>query len=422
MSSNKTQAVNDAPTFEPTQNRSSLAQSAWPMIHCSPDGTKNGPLPGPVEGDVETQAFEGGTPPIVITVDDDYVYYQQQQNMIDCFKVDDFSKPIKSVNLQAAFPTVGGNVVDDQGRVYFTRFGNLIRFDPGLENPVVSEELAPADALYNGVGFMVDGNLLVTSQTFAHVVSPNAENGKLKVLSTTDLRESAYEGVPTFAPRSFGPRPVYDDSGGVYFNGEHFIAKLNYFPQITQLAAMPLWAFRNPQVGGTFTLSNPILVNDQVWTISQPPADQPMQLFCLQTSNGELLGQNTPFPMALGQISAHTLGAVPKINRVFVICNTEDSSGGVVAIDSSTMDTLWHLPLPSLSEAFAISEASGRLYISALNADADKIEIWSIDIATGEGTVLADVPSTNPPAMSLPSLGPDGNLFYPVLNGCLKIR
>ena len=98
MSSNKTQAVNDAPTFEPTQNRSSLAQSAWPMIHCSPDGTKNCPLPGPVEGDVATQAFEGGTPPIVITVDDDYVYYQQQQNMIDCFKVDDFSKPIKSVN------------------------------------------------------------------------------------------------------------------------------------------------------------------------------------------------------------------------------------------------------------------------------------------------------------------------------------
>ena len=201
MSQNHSNRANDTAIFDSPPTRSSLAHSAWPMIHGSPDGTKNCPLPGPTGGDVDIQGFEGGSPATVITVDDDLVYYQQQANLIDCFAIDDFSKPRKQVDLHASFPAVGGNIVDEKGRVYF-----------------------------------------------------------------------------------------------------------------------------------------------QVWTISQPPADQPMQLFCLQASNGQLLGQCTPFPMALGQYSAHTLGAVPSADRVFAICNSSDDTGGVVALDSTTMDTVWHFP------------------------------------------------------------------------------
>lgn len=426
MSPNKTdetRSTSDTLSFQQPQSKDSLARSGWPMIHCTPAGTKKSLLPGPISDDVEIEHFQGESSSIVITIDDDLVYYQQAQNTIDCFSVDDFGKPLNTVDLNATFPAVGGNVVDREGHVYFTRFGQLIRFDRGLKNPVVSENLEPADALYNGVGFMIDGNLLVTSTRFAHVVSPRArKGGKLPVLSTTDLRQSAVDGVPTFASRMFGPRPVYDDQGGVYMNGLDYLAKLTYAPQITKLQTMPQWAFRCPQAGGNLTLANPMLVGDNVWTISNPPADQPMQLYCVAQNNGALVGQCTPFPTALGQTSAHTLGAVPSANLILAICDTADRSGGMVAIDSRTLDVRWRLPLSQISQAFAISEASGVAYISAWSADERRIDFLSIRLEDGQPTILTSVASDSAPPASLPSVGPGGNLFYPTSDGCLKIR
>ncbi len=403
-------------------DRNALATSAWPMIHGGPDGCKSSPLPAPTTGPVTIDRFAGSSASIVTTIDDGLIYLQAGIKFVYCFADDNLEQPIEQVELDASFPAVGGNTVDKEGHVFLTRFGRLMRFDRGLKNPVLSAKLAPADALYNAVGFLADGNLLVTSSTTAHVVSPNDDDGEMPVLSTTDLSQLTYNGKLLFAPIGFAPRPVYDSSTGVYFNSQDYLVKMTYMPQTAELATMASWAFRNPQPGGTFALSNPILVNDQVWTVSQPPADQPMQLFCLDSSSGEVLGQCTPFPMALGKFAAHTLGAVSDANVVVVICDTDDTSGGVVAIDSETMDTLWHFPLAQIGDAFVISEACGVVYIAAFDQAEEQIEIWAITLAEGEGTVLHREPSTRAPQSSLPCIGPGGDLFYPVLNDFLRIR
>lgn len=401
-----------------------LSGTSWPMIHCRPEGTKNCPLPGPANTSPTSQFLQDVSVIIMVT-GRDLLYLQPNADQLFCYAFNDLSKPVHRVEFGAQYPQVGGGVVDDQGNLWFTRNGNMVRFSEGLLDPIISETFTPTDAIYNGLGLMTDGNALITSTTWAHVLATSLNDaGGFSLLSSLNLTEVSYEGVNVF-PDS-GPklasRPVYGDNDGVYMNSAEYLVKMRYDKENTRLDPQPVWALEDPQQNGRINLSNPILVNENVWAVSQPTQDQPMPVYCVSRDNGALIQTIVPFPQALGKYSDHTLGADPDRGLVFVICNDNAGKGGVAAINISNFDVAWRLPLNNISEAFGLSVPSGPLYISNQENEDAPFSVWAIALENGEGRIIYTREADGNPPPSLPSIGPDGNLYYPYNDGLIRLQ
>ncbi len=362
-----------------------LADTAWPMIHCTQHGTKQATGPGPVSSRCHVQHHELGMTVVIMVTGKKYLYVQttplntsaqpsQSQDakttgdLLYAFDLDDIRQPCFRFATDASFPYVAGGVVDNQGHVWWTVKNRVVRLSAELDEPVFSEAMRPVGLAYNGLSILPDGNLLVVCKLAAHIVSTRQRNadGEFRILSTLDLErifgsELLLPGIPVIG------RPVDDGQGDFFFNGAQTACRLSYDAEQQRLCPDPVWTFTNTQSQSMFLLADPVLVGDTVWVITSPQnvfgcIAMPMQLTCLDAASGKVKGQTFPFPRGLGNANLHTLGAAPNAGRVIAIFNSREP--GVVALETETLDVAWRFPLKNISEAFCLSEASGRVYIA----------------------------------------------------------
>lgn len=410
-----------------------LADTAWPMIHCTSEGTKEavGSAPVRLVEDVQffdpgSDALKNGTASVLMPIGARYLYYQAAQNWIFALDPDDIRRPrFRFSTAGLGFPQVAGGVVDNEGHVWWTIENQIVRLDEDLSNPVYSEPMTPAKLGYNAVNIMPDGNLLAVCKLAAHIVSSRPKAGALPLLSSTNLQRIFQLPLPT-PQQPLIPRPVDDGKGNLYFCAGQTVCRLRYDARRQRLLPKPVWSFTTPLEVGIYAYADPVLINGRVWAITGSTGDttSPMLLSCLDAETGAVRGQSMPFPTVLDSTTWHTLGGAPQMGLVIAICNTgNDDGGGVVAIDQETLDVVWRFPLKNIGEAFCLSEATGRVYISSMESDdGAPLRFWAISLKTGQGTLLHERPSEEVPPNSLPSIGYDGNLYYPTPSGLVKLQ
>jgi hypothetical protein len=98
---------------------------------------------------------------------------------------------------------------------------------------------------------------------------------------------------------------------------------------------------------------------------------------------------------------------------LIVICNTPDLTGGMAAVNATTMEVLWHSPIAQIGGAFCCSSVSNRGYIISRDPNDGMLKYWAINLDDGSQTVLHQYASDVDPNVSLASIGYDGKLYYP---------
>lgn len=389
-----------------------LADTSWPMIHCDPEGSKLSNFPGPEQDRAKLLQKEIDTDVILIIPTADYLYVQEAENFVRAYDPQSLQL-LHEANLNATFPKLGGGTLDKEGYLWFTANNQVVRLSPDLSECIWSDAFPPARLPYNSCCFLPDGNLLVTSCAAAHVISSKLEDNSFRLISSLDLSALTFNGQKAFPFVPILPRPVMDESGNLYFSTISCICHLHYDQSTQRIAPELKWAFPVQAPDAAFNMADPILMNGKVYAAAIPGEAQPMHIYCLDKDTGALISSGTPFPNALQAGAAHTLGCIPEEDKVVVICNTENYTGGMAAMNGQSLEVLWHAAMAQIGAAFCMSKPSQRAYIIHYDAEAQLLQYSAINTNNGEMSLLSDYPSEIPPNVSLPSIGYDGRLYYP---------
>ena len=390
-----------------------MANTSWPMIHCDPQGTKTSPFAGPSMKDAPTILAKLDSDVILMLSTPKIIYVQEASNYVKAFDAESLELLYTSPSLGATFPFFAGGTLDANGFLWFTANNQVARLSPNLKEVVWSEHFEPENKAFNTCCFLSDGNLLVTCSTTAHVINPEIKNGSFEVISTLDLSELTWNGQQVYTDIPIMPRPVRDSQNGLYFTSTGFVSKLEYDESTQRILPHVIWAVPHNEKAEFFSLSDAVVVSSSTYAAAKPTDDYAMQVYRIDSNTGNVLGICTPFPEAIGNSSAHCVGAVSDKNILIVICEASDLTGGMAAVDATTMDVLWHAPIANIGGAFCCSESSNRAYIISRDANDLMLKYWAIDLDNGEMTILHQYPSTSDPTISLASVGYEGRLYYP---------
>ncbi len=390
-----------------------LADTSWPMIHCDPQGTKTSPYAGPSMKDAPTILAQLDSNVILMLSTPKVIYVQEAMNYVKAFDAETLDLLYTSPNLGATFPFFAGGSLDANGYLWFTANNRIARLSPDLSEVVWSEYFQPEDKAFNTCCFLPDGNLLATSSTAAHVIDPEINNGTFSVISTLNLSALTWNGQQVYTDIPIMPRPVRDDQNGLYFTSAGFVSKLEYDVSTQKILPNVIWAVPHNERADFFSLSDAVVVSSNVYAAAKPTDNYAMEVYRIDSTAGFVLGICTPFPEAIGYSSAHCVGAVSDKNILIVICETPDLTGGMAAVDATSMEVLWHAPLANIGGAFCCSASSNKAYIINRDPNDSMLKYWAIDLDNGETTILHQYPSDTDPAISLSSVGYEGRLYYP---------
>lgn len=391
----------------------SLAKTTWPMIHCDGHGSKSSPNSGPTQENAQAIFAQLDSDVILMLSTPDVIYVQEAINYIKAFNQKTLELINTSPSLDATFPFFAGGTLDNEGYLWYTANNRIARLSPSLNEVVWSERFEPSDVPYNTCCFLPDGNLLVTSCSAAHVVSPQLNEGTFKIVSSLDLSKITWKNQQVYPFYPVMPRPVVDNQGGLYFTSNGFVSKLFYNQKKQEIDANLVWAKPHKKSDASFNLSDAVLQLNYVYAAAKPQDDTAMQIYGFDKTTGEVLGTCIPFPKAIGASSVHCLGGVKEKNILIAICYTEDLSGGMVAIDATSLKVLWHTPIAVIGGAFCCSSVSNRAYIISRDPKDLLLKYWAINLDDGTKTILYQYPSDIDPAVSLSSIGYQGRLYYP---------
>ena len=390
-----------------------MANTSWPMIHCDPEGTKTSPYLGPSMKDAPTILAELDSDVILMLSTPKVIYVQEAENYVKAFDAETLELLYTSPGLGATFPFFAGGSLGENGYLWFTANNQIARLSPDLSEVVWSERFEPENKAFNTCCFLSDGNLLVTCSTTAHVINPELKNGTFEVISTLDLSDLTWAGKQVYTDIPIMPRPVRDDQNGLYFTSTGFVSKLEYDESAQSIVPNVRWAVPHNERADFFSLSDAVVVDFNVYAAAKPTDNYAMEVYRIDIRSGEVLGICTPFPEAIGYSSAHCVGAVSDKNILIVICETPDLTGGMVAVDATSMKVLWHVRLANIGGAFCCSSSSNKAYIINRDPNDSMLKYWAIDLDNGETTILHQYPSDTDPAISLSSIGYEGRLYYP---------
>lgn len=394
-------------------SQNALANTSWPMIHCDPQGSKTSPYAGPTQEDTSVILAQLDSDVILMLSTPNAIYVQEAVNYVKAFHPETLELLATSPNLEAVFPFFAGGNLDEEGYLWFTANNRVARLSPDLSEVVWSELLEPSGQAYNTCCFLPDGNFLVTTSIAAHVLSSKLTDGTFKVISSLDLYSIMWneEHVYPFSP--IMPRPVSDEEGGLYFTSDGFMSKLFYDQETQTISPNVIWAVPHEERDASFNLSDAVVVSNRVYAAAIPQENNAMQVYSVDCTSGEVEGTCIPFPDAIGYISAHCVGAVPDKNMLIVICNTPDLTGGMAAVDATTMEVLWQALIAQIGASFCCSSVSNRGYLISTDPEDGMLKYWAINLDDGSQTVLHQYPSDVIPSASLASIGYDGRLYYP---------
>jgi len=390
-----------------------LASTTWPMIHCDPQGTKTSPNSAPTQAEAATITTDLDSDVILMLSTPELIYVQEAENYVKAFDPQTLELIATSPSLDATFPFFAGGTLDDSGYLWFTANNRIARLSPDLSEVVWSDTLEPSELPYNTCCFLPDGNFLVTTCLAAHVISSELTNGTFQVLSSLDLGALTWNGEQVFTYYPIMPRPVSDDQGGLYFTTNGFVSKLVYDEETQAVLPQVIWAVPHEERDLSFNLSDAVLVSNRVYAAAKPQDTNAMQVYSMENSLGGDVETCIPFPDAIGAISAHCVGAVADKEILIVICNTTDLTGGMAAVDATTMEIIWNVPMANIGGAFCCSSASNKAYIINRNPEDSMLKYWAIDLDDGTPTLLHQYYSDVDPSASLPAIGYNGRLYYP---------
>lgn len=427
-------SVIDTPTLR-------LATVAWPILHGNERASKSSPLPGPLgSSSASTSGSVAGSlkvlysPPlnkgVVQLLGRKYYYHQEMQTgLIRAFDPANPRTVIASYDLGPSYPFSAGGIIDQFNRLYYTSDKKLIRLEEDLSSPVFSEPFVVSSS-WNGVDFLPDGNLLVTSMgANAVVLGTNPVNGRLPILQEIDLRNIRWKGRRLLGEGNLpngdllkGPRPV-GENGSFYMTIDRYLVRWSQDARTGRMKGDFDWVFELPGdlSGHSFGSSNAIILSGRICANTTPPEDQTSVLLCIDSSSTKLLFRSKPVPTVLGAPGLHNLGSLEKEGILLMVARNSDLVGGFGAVDARNGKVLWSVALPRVSEAFTISAATRHAYLSYRPEPEGNLHILGIDVLTGKSKVILELPVDEDPSAALWLIGKQKDLFAPVPGGFVRI-
>jgi hypothetical protein len=404
----------------------------WPVIHQNNYGTKESPYPGPVSLNIQTEESLNNKP-VLMLQGNDYLYYQVSQlPYLYAFDPEDItSGPVHQVYTGAWFPNMGGGMIDNLDNNWWNISGRLIRYNSTFTVVDSSQNYATNNGdpvpPVNGVS-LLNGNRILASSVLNHAWILSTELDSLSnvfpILDTINFQNFIFNGDSIWLNTiQFNPRPILDDSGFVYLTGGDWLAKISFDTTTNKFNREIEWAFENPTAAvSEFTLSNPVIINNHICVSTTAQANSYEELYVLNLNTGMLEYSFTPFPNALGVDALHTLGGIQSSNSLFALGNSPDGNAGVASYNLSTGLELWpFVSLKNISEAFCISSANDKLYLSYSEDALSPFKIASIDLNSGISTdIYIDSTITALPTGHLGLIGSAG-LIYPTPNGIIRL-
>ncbi len=412
-----------------------LGAVPWPTIHQSSRGGKSSLLPGPVPGAVEVHHFATDNEGINQLHGRNFFYFQEMgTGLIKAYRLDTMDMtgvPEHQFNLKASYPFSGGGLIDNRQRLWWTTPNQLVRLDEDLSHPVFSEAF-PNISSWNGLNFLPDGNMLVTSMgsaalivsTEPAILSPTKEP-KFLIRTRIDMRDITWKGVRILSDQTFTPsRPVTDLAGAFYIVAGRYLLRWEFDSNTRSMKKEFTWAYRVSDGEDPLGSSNAVVTGNRVCANSLPPGGSTISstVHCVTQAEGRLVFKSIPFPDAKGSPGMHNLGFSVSRGLLIFLSGTKDGKGGLAALRLSDGSIAWRLPLAEVSNAFALSDTSGFLYVSDMATGSGISRFLAVDLSDGAENVLFSVPTAAGPNSSLWAIGKDGDVFAPVEGGFYRIR
>jgi outer membrane protein assembly factor BamB len=404
----------------------------WAVIHQNNFGTKESTHPGPEGSNIQSEEFLNN-PPVLMIQGSEYLYYQvsQSPNLYALDPENIQAGPVHQIATGASFPNMGGGLVDDNGNNWWNVSGKLVRYNSTLTVTDVSENYAieggGAVPPTNGLTLLTERRIMASSVlNNAWIMSTEKDltTNKFAILDTIDFQEFTYNGVAIWENETtFNPRPIIDNDGFIYLVGGDWLVKIAFDSSTDKLNREIVWAFNNPTAGvSDLILSNPIIINNNICISTTAEATSFEEVYVLNLDTGNLLHSLTPFPAAIGRDALHTLGGIQSSNLLFAIGNSPDGDAGVAGYDLNTGLEIWpFVSLKNISEAFCISSANNKIYLSYSEDTSSPFIITSIDITSGiAADIYEDASITTLPRGQL-GLVSSAGLIYPTPNGIVRL-
>jgi|TARA_B110000263_G_scaffold238362_1_gene239506 hypothetical protein len=404
----------------------------WPVIHQNNLGTKESPHPGPTGAEIQSEQYYLNRP-VLMLEGEEFIYYQVSQSpYLYAFDPHNMQAgPVHEVYTGVSFPQLGGGIIDNMNNNWWSIAGRLIRFNStfsvidssSIYGMPTGGQVPPVNGLT-----LLNGNRILASSVLNYAWLLSTEKDSITnyfpILDTLNFQEFTYNGNHVWqGVNIFSPRPIIDDEGFIYLVGGDCLGKISYNSINNNINTELEWAFINPNSEESdLTLSNPIIVNNNICITSNATGSIYEKVYCLDINTSELQYEFIPFPNAPGVDALHTLGGIQESNHLFIIGNSSNNNAGVAGYDLNTGNELWpFIPLNNISEAFCLSSASNKLYISYSESLTSPFVIASININTGTSLdIYSDPLITALPSGHLGLLGSSG-LVYPTPNGIVRL-